>query len=26
LKFAFLSSFHYLNGFRVCHDLLPSGP
>ena len=26
LIFSFLSSFHYLNGFRVCHDLLPSGP
>jgi len=26
LKLGFLGSFHYLNGFRVCHDLLPSGP
>jgi hypothetical protein len=26
LKFAFLSSFHYLCGFHVYHDLLPSGP
>jgi hypothetical protein len=26
LMLGFLSSFHYLNGFRVCHALLPSGP
>jgi hypothetical protein len=26
LILAFLNSFHYLNGFHMCHDLLPSGP
>jgi hypothetical protein len=26
LILAFLGSFHYLCGFHVCHDLLPSGP
>ena len=26
LILAFLSSFHYLCGFDVYHDLLPSGP
>jgi hypothetical protein len=26
LILGFLSSLHYLNGFHVCHDLLPSGP
>jgi hypothetical protein len=26
LIFGFLCPLHYLNGFRLCHDLLPSGP
>jgi hypothetical protein len=26
LELAFLCPLHYLNGFRLCHDLLPSGP
>jgi hypothetical protein len=26
LILAILCPLHYLNGFRLCHDLLPSGP
>ena len=26
LILGFLCRLHYLNGFRLCHDLLPSGP